>query len=217
MMEALGWMFPDGETHLIAWMSNPKNKLVMNGRQSYQGAKQAAVMPWLLHRRRAVDVGAHVGLWSFNLAHVFDRVEAVEPVAAHRECFAVNCSGVADKITMHPVALGARTGSVGMVVAPGSSGDSRVGGDGAVPMITLDSLDLKDVDLIKIDCEGYEENVIAGAVETIKRCRPVIVVEQKRDMATRFGLKPKGAVSALEAMGYRVAKEIGGDYIMVRQ
>jgi len=75
---------------------------------------------------------------------------------------------------------------------------------------------LADVDFIKIDCEGYEENVLRGAIETIKRDRPVIIVEQKRDMATaRFGLEPLGAVKFLQSLGYQVAQEISGDYLMV--
>ena len=73
-------------------------------------------------------------------------------------------------------------------------------------MVTLDSLQLTEVDFIKIDCEGYEENVLRGAVETIERDRPVIIVEQKRDMATaRFGLEPLGAVKFLQSLGYKVA------------
>ena len=58
--------------------------------------------------------------------------------------------------------------------------------------------------------------MLRGAVETIERDRPVIIVEQKRDMATsRFGLEPLGAVKFLQSLGYKVAQEISGDYLMV--
>jgi hypothetical protein len=97
----------------------------------------------------------------------------------------------------------------------GSSGNTQVRGKGEIPMQTLDSFGFTVVDLIKVDCEGYEENVLRGAEATIVTCKPVICVEQKRDMATRFGLKPQGAVEFLKSLGYRVAEEIGGDYIMV--
>ena len=46
---------------------------------------------------------------------------------------------------------------------------------------TLDSYNLQQVDLIKIDVEQHERAVIRGAMQTIKRCRPVIMIESKRD------------------------------------
>ena len=41
----------------------------------------------------------------------------------------------------------------------------------------LDSVGLARVDLIKVDVEGMEEEVLAGAEETIKRARPYLIVE----------------------------------------
>ena len=164
--------------------------------------------------RTAVDVGGHIGLWSYNLAAAFEQVHAFEPVEAHRACFARNVE--AANVTLHACALGREEGSVSIHTAPTSTGDSWVKGGGNIPMVTLDSLQLTEVDFIKIDCEGYEENVLRGAVETIERDRPVIIVEQKRDMATsRFGLEPLGAVKFLQSLGYKVAQEISGDYLMV--
>jgi len=213
----MGWWFPDHEQHLIEWMRNPKTAVEINGRRAYQGSKQLAALRHCRWTRVAVDVGAHVGLWSFNLAHAFQRVKAFEPVADHRDCFVLNVPTDKAAVVLYECALGAVEGAVKISVAPGSSGDSRVAveGEGDIPMKRLDSFKLTDVDLLKIDCEGYEENVVDGAHETIMRCRPVIIVEQKRKMATRFGLQPQGAVSQLKRWGYTVAEEISGDYIMV--
>lgn len=46
-----------------------------------------------------------------------------------------------------------------------------------VRTLTLDSLKLERVDLIKLDIEGMELEALAGGVETIKRCKPILVVE----------------------------------------
>ena len=43
--------------------------------------------------------------------------------------------------------------------------------------ITLDSLELNNIDLIKIDIEGNELNVLKGALETIQRNKPIIEFE----------------------------------------
>jgi hypothetical protein len=119
------------------------------------------------------------------------------------------------RMTLHPYALGVKPGSVSMYTGPNSSGDTWVSGEGHIEMRTLDSFDFQDVGLIKIDCEGYEEFVLRGGEETVVSNKPVIVVEQKRDHATKFGLKPQGAVEFLTTLGYRLDSEIGGDFFMV--
>jgi hypothetical protein len=52
-------------------------------------------------------------------------------------------------------------------------------GNGSIPMFKLDSLDLEPIDYMKIDCEGYEYNILVGAEQTIKKYKPIVVVEQK--------------------------------------
>jgi FkbM family methyltransferase len=46
-----------------------------------------------------------------------------------------------------------------------------------VVCVTLDSFNLPRVDLVKIDVEGMELDVLAGAGNLIKRCLPVLIVE----------------------------------------
>jgi FkbM family methyltransferase len=46
-----------------------------------------------------------------------------------------------------------------------------------VPIRTLDSLRLTNVDFIKEDVEGHEIEGLTGALQTIARCRPVMLVE----------------------------------------
>jgi FkbM family methyltransferase len=211
-----GWALPAHERHLQLWMANPKNAgHTLNGRQAYQGRKQELAMSFVTNRKVAVDVGGHVGFHSFNMAHAFEHVHAFEPVALHRKCFAANTAALSN-ITLHAVALGAKPGSVAMKTETGSSGNTTVGGAGDIPMITLDSLGLQDVGYMKLDCEGFEENVLRGAEATLKAFGPVVMVEQKRDMAAKLGLATMGAVTYLESLGYRVAREVSGDYIMVR-
>lgn len=215
MKQVSGWWMPDHEAHLGPWMAHAKNKLILNGRQAYQGKKQLAALKHCKKHRVAVDVGGHVGLWSYNLAHEFAAVFAFEPVAAHRECFEKNLAGVGQHVHLHGIALGAEHGSVAMWSEPGSSGNTQVRGKGEIPMETLDSLDLINVDFMKLDCEGFEENVLRGGVATITRWKPVVIVEQKREMAARFGLPLLGAVDFLKTLGYKVAEEISGDFICI--
>jgi FkbM family methyltransferase len=54
------------------------------------------------------------------------------------------------------------------------------------PLLSLDSLELPRVDFIKIDVEGMEVEVLQGAMHTLKRCKPMMLIEhiktKKRDL-----------------------------------
>ena len=82
-------------------------------------------------------------------------------------------------------------------------------------MKRLDDYALDDVDLIKIDVEGYEFFVIQGGEATITRNRPVMIVEQKPQHGGKYGLTDTQAVDHLVKMGATVKEEIVGDFILV--
>ncbi len=220
-----------------------RNGELVDGKGTYQINKFRHARDQCIKFRVAVDVGAHVGLWSMQLAKSFDQVHAFEPVAAFRECFNANmkcrgCEGRGyidldpsnrvirckicdgdEKVFLYSCALGAKPGRVSMNIPALhgglDTGGTHVGGDGDIEMRTLDEFDFGNVDFIKIDCEGYEHHVIAGAKETITRHRPIIIVEQKpHKLGPNFGIKGTPAVDMLRAMGMFVKAEMSGDYIM---
>ena len=84
-----------------------------------------------------------------------------------------------------------------------------------VPVATLDSFDLEAVDMIKIDCEGFELQVLKGAVETLKRWRPALIVEQKPDNCSRYGHDDLAALLWLEKRGAKMVAKHAGDYMFV--
>ena len=150
----------------------------------------------------------------------FARVVAFEPMRTHRECFEANLDGV-NNVVLHSCALGDHTDNVQLTTGPASSGDTWVipVGSDAPPaqsalMVRLDDWEL-EADFLKIDCEGYELPILRGALQTIMRRRPVICVEQKPGHASRFGLRDTEAVDWLADHGYRIARVMSGDYLMV--
>ena len=48
-----------------------------------------------------------------------------------------------------------------------------------VPAVTLDSLRLNALGFLKIDVEGHEPAVLDGGAETLRRCRPTIMIEHE--------------------------------------
>jgi FkbM family methyltransferase len=146
----------------------------------------------------------------------FEALAAFEPMTEHRACWHKNMRD-RKNAELFSCALGAEEGVVKIATrTAGSSGDTGVipNADGDIDMQTLDFFNFKNVDLIKIDCEGYEENVLRGAEKTLLACKPVVIVEQKYDMSKQYGLEKRGAVKYLESLGARVVAEISGDYIM---
>lgn len=205
-----GWYFPDHETHLIEWLRKVNETKL--DRLRYQGKKQDLALSYCTQRRVAVDIGGHVGLWSFYLSALFEQVHAFEPVAEHRECFAVNVT--APNVILYPCALGDREGSISMHTSTGSSGDSWVKGSGDIPMHRIDSYGFSDVDLIKIDTEGNELPVLRGAEDTLLRCHPVVIVEQKPGHAQRFGFGETAAVDYLQSLGATLKARKAGDFVL---
>jgi FkbM family methyltransferase len=67
-----------------------------------------------------------------------------------------------------------------------------------VPVVTVDSLALDRLNLLKIDVEGMEQAVLSGARETVARCRPTLYFE-----ADRKERNPLLFATAFE-LGYRL-------------
>lgn len=208
-----GVYLPDNETHLVEWMKRMNQ--IVDGKPTYQYHKLQTALKYVKNWRTAVDVGGHAGLWSMHLAKRFDKVHAYEPVAAHRDCFVRNCD--MSKIHLHACALGDKDDMVSIHTAPTSSGDSWVNGKGDIPQRRLDDNLAKHrvehVDFIKVDCEGFELFVLRGGEETIKRCKPCIIVEQKPGHAVRFGLKDTQALDYLTGLGAKQRAALSGDFI----
>ena len=55
--------------------------------------------------------------------------------------------------------------------------DYHADGMQTIATVSVDSLNLARLDLLKIDVEGMEIEVLQGALETIIRCHPILVIE----------------------------------------
>ena len=207
-MKHKGIHLPDWEVHLQNMIDiSPE----INGKPSYQGVKLLPISRYF-RVGNAIDIGGHCGLWSMHLVDYFDHVFAFEPVAEFREYFLKNVSG---KYTLFPFGCGEKEGRASMETMPGHSGITWIVDGDDVEIVRIDDFDLPDIAFIKVDCEGYEYFALKGAEQTIKRNKPVILVEQKPQNKDRFGLPPKAACTLLEDLGMKQAYERSGDYLYV--
>lgn len=211
-----GFALPDDEEHLVPFV---EESVGFRGGPTYQFKKFLRAIPFVGRFGLAIDVGAHCGLWTRVLAGQFDLVEAFEP----REdlvgilCRNLDAFGVRMKCQVHISALGNESREVSIRTTPNSSGDSFVWREGeqTAHMNRLDDMLLdRPVDFMKIDTEGYEVFVLQGGEQTIRRDRPVILVEQKPGHGARYKVDDIAAVTLLESWGARQEWVMGGDYLM---
>ncbi|WIM14414.1 FkbM family methyltransferase [Enhydrobacter sp.] len=163
----------------------------------------------------AIDVGANDGSYIHYLRRHVPRVIAFEPmpkfVQALRDKFP---RGVA----VEAVALSDRTGRIElrMPVVDGVAVEGcctvsdhasatypgHVGFE--VPMDRLDNVYRGDVGFIKIDVEGHEQAVLDGAIETVRRCRPRMLVEVLDRLSPGGIERARAYFDALDYVGYFV-------------
>lgn len=214
-MQRVGNIYiPDGDHHFIK---------LGDAIEDYQKLQRLAAMEHVRRWDCAVDLGAHVGIFSRHFAQYFERVVAFEPTFETRQCLEKN---VPSNVTIVEFAVGDREDTVNFRRHIKNSGASEMvmegrGGDGAfeyysVKMVTLDSLELEGVGLVKIDVQGTELLALRGAAETLRRWKPVVLIEEKP-------LKGKDAEASmariaecrdyLRDLGFREGEKIGADRV----
>jgi len=146
---------------------------------------------WSSSDATAIDVGANEGLYSYKFAQWFGTVESFEPNPLLAQRLR---SYRSQKIHIHEIAISASEGHARLYVPVTTRGVDYHGWgtldptklEGfqeqraiSVSVRTLDSFEFACVGVIKIDVEGHESEVLAGAIDTIRRCRPILLIEIK--------------------------------------
>ena len=204
-----GWLLPKTDRHFPQYLASaPK----VEGRRMYQPQHIQATLEICRARRLAVDAGAHVGFWSYYLALAFQTVHAFEPADLFAFCFERNVR--AKNVVLHRVALGEEEASVQIETVADNTGATHVvpAAQGSVRMRRLDDYKLENVDLLKVDVEGYERRVLVGSRETLSRCKPVVIVEQK-EFASRYGDERFAAADFLRSLGAEQLGQVVQDMI----
>ncbi|RLE84852.1 MAG: hypothetical protein DRJ67_09895 [Thermoprotei archaeon] len=127
-----------------------------------------------------VDVGAHVGEYTVRMARVYGRVIAFEPNPLSFNVLKRNLelNGIYN-VTLFRMACGSGRGRMKLFLFGGSSTLLRTVESSRVVEVEVVRLDdvIDHADVVKIDVEGWEEEVVKGAMGLIKRCKPVLIIE----------------------------------------
>lgn len=142
--------------------------------------------------RTAIQAGGNAGMYPVVLSEHFDRVITFEPEALNYQCLEANTADIPNVQTINGI-IGNSHHTVGLWGWEPNSGSYEVSGDGDVAQHIVDDFELTDVDFIQLDIQGFESAAIAGALETIAKSKPVIMLEEGH------GLSP---VPVLANLGY---------------
>lgn len=165
----------------------------------YNGLHEHRDMAFVLHLLREddlfVDVGANVGSYTVLASgSVKARTVGIEPVP---EIFAklrrnVLVNDMAGRVTCHNIGLGAREellrftahrDTTNHVAAEGSDAEGTI----VVPVRCLDKvLEGQAPRLVKIDVEGWEAEVLAGATDTLANPKLAAVIIETNQNAERY-------------------------------
>jgi len=163
-----------------------------------------------------VDVGANVGFFTLKFARWVGRqgrVIAIEPDELNFTTLAakIAAAGLQDRVDLHKAAAAAETGSVRLRLNEVHPGDHRISFDDegiAVSAVTVDGLvaavGVTTVSLVKIDVQGAEMLVLAGAQRTLATMRPALFVEVDDRALGSFGSSARALIAHLEEIGYRM-------------
>jgi FkbM family methyltransferase len=176
---------------------------------------QQLVRPGDVVAEVGANIGAHTVLLS-RLAGPGGLVYAFEPQPL---VFQMLCANLAlndvSNVDARRLGLGARMQAL-RVSPPASGAVANFGGvslgaDGpvSVDVVALDSLALPRLDFVKIDVEGMEEGVILGGIETIRRLRPKLYVENDSAAAmdgagTQRPEMSRSLIRLIRGLGYRL-------------
>lgn len=157
--------------------------------------------------RTSIDVGANIGQFTWWMRRYAKSVVAFEPNPALAERLSSAFSG--DDVVVKRAAASDRSGTAELSIPLGPEGErpaeaslTKSFDDGRTMIVDLeriDDLDVGSIGYIKIDVEGHELDVLHGAENTLRRDRPVLLVEIE---VRHHGAEIGSIIEEICAIGY---------------
>ncbi|OIO31240.1 hypothetical protein AUJ77_00315 [Candidatus Nomurabacteria bacterium CG1_02_43_90] len=158
-----------------------------------------------------VDIGANIGQHSMLAGSIVGdtgKVYSFEPIPYIYEQFldSLKINHFERIVHAHNVALGKENKEESLYVEKNNVGGSSIvsskGKEGEKISITIKRGDellesLSRIDMVKIDVEGYEYEVLVGIKKTLKKHKPIIVLEFSGKLYSEKGGTDGGAILSL--------------------
>lgn len=177
--------------------------------------------------KNIIDVGANFGFHTLEFADLVEdgNVYSFEPqkLVYYQLCGNVIINGYGN-VTAYNVAISDEDTTLKMENLDYYSNDTINIGNAHLNAFTtsfnmvdvkpLDFYNFENVAVLKIDVQGYEPNVLDGAIETIKRNRPIIFVEVELAQLQIYGWSEKDIFDRLDKFGYTYKKVLNAEHLV---
>lgn len=170
------------------------------------------VMEFVPEKNVCVQAGGNVGVYVKNFAEKFDKVFTFEPEPLNFFCMRENLKDC-DNVIAHEGFVGDKNEISKNIVRydtekDPNTGKFRIGEQpGNIPVFAIDDLDLNQCDLIQLDVEGNEHDALKGAVDTIRKFKPVICLEWFENQ--------KILADFLEVLNYKLVADFRSDRVFI--
>ena len=152
-----------------------------------------------------IDVGSHVGFTTCKFSKHFKNgiIYSFEPSKISYSYLIKNIDlNMLDNVKYYNLAVGDKECNVGL-----TNNDNlflnEIDIDGVdVKMITIDSLKLENIGMIKVDAEGFEIQVLRGLDDTIKINKPILFIEIHEHKYNEYE-------NYLKSINYKITKRLG--------
>lgn len=159
-----------------------------------------------------IQAGGNTGVWAGRLSGSFDAVYAFEPDPVNFRCLVHNTPL---NVYCYQACLGNTCELVELYREPRNCGAHYVdeSAAGSIPVLRIDDFGLYDCGLIVLDIEGWEHFALQGAHDTIARCKPVLMYEDK-GLSDKFGYSKGDIEKVMSNYGYKVVDRVHRDVIL---
>ena len=160
--------------------------------------------------KTVIDVGAWCGTWAKAIEPFARKVIAFEPDKIHFACLQRNCTINCDP-RMEAVGSDIKTISL---TEDDFTQAKRVYKQGNINMITLDHMNYQDVDMIKIDVEGYEMEVLKGATKTLQGVQYLMI--ELNNNTKKYGSSNIEVEKYISSLGFKILMDHWPDKVFYR-
>ena len=189
----------EGDTHISKWVED-------HGRLNIAKEMLAPFRKYVKPGGKVIDVGANIGDHTITYAEWVGATGSVYAFEPNEEAFRCLVHNMANFSTVFPMAqaLAEKSGRAELVRQDNAGASYLTGVGGSIRLRALDDYMFQSVDFIKIDAEGYETKILRGSAITIKKCRPVMLIEVNLGALVRVGSSRDELIDILESMNYSV-------------
>ena len=200
-----GFWVPSNDIHIVDWKEGKpftQNKCLLKFLDYCKTQNKKF--------KNVIDIGAWCGTWAKAIEPYAMKVIAFEPDKIHFECLlknaTINCVARREAVGSEEKYISLTDDNFTQAKRVDKSGDTR--------MVAIDSLDYKNVDLIKIDVEGYEMEVLKGAQRTLQNTQYLMI--ELNNNTKKYGSSNAEVEKYIKLLGFKVLMEHWPDKVFYR-